>query len=118
MYSLKGFDPLFEFYRWMIKATLCVEKLPVKRIMLANHVQFIWSNISDLFSGMIESKYVKTGKEKFGDVMSPFKDQTEFFWTFYHRILKEVFYDESIVEFFHTHSYWFFEGISEILKLA
>lgn len=74
MYSIGGFDSLFVFYRWMIQATLCIEKLPLKWVMMAKHVQFIWSNMSDLFSVMIQSKYIKTGKEKFGEVQNPFKD--------------------------------------------
>jgi trehalose-6-phosphate synthase len=86
--------------------------------MLAKHVQFIWSNLSDLFYLIIESKYVKTGKEKFGEVFSNFKDSKEFFWTFFHHILKEIFYDDSIFDFFRTYSYWFLEGLCLILKQA
>lgn len=85
---------------------------------MAKHVQFIWSNMSDLFSVMIQSKYIKTGKEKFGEVQNPFKDQVEFFWTFFHHLLKEIFYDETVIDFFNEHSYWFFEGMVEILKIG
>jgi hypothetical protein len=29
-YCIQGFEPLFTFYRWLVKVTQCIESLPVK----------------------------------------------------------------------------------------
>lgn len=119
-YNKGGFDNFFALYHWMRKLNPLLEELPPtkKRIFLAKHLQLVWSNLGDFFALVIESRFVKSGNEKFGKIEMKHKDQKTFFWCLYYHICKEIMKQENIVQFFKKHSTFFLECLLDIVKFA